>query len=132
MIASDQLHPPARNALSEASPGEGSLRTMQHLADHLIASGFFGAHPPRDLVYALIIFVLSLVVFIGVAFPFAAIVTWVERRVWARIQSRVGPEPGRSQRLPAMAGRRRQARLQGRHHPATRPTRACSRWRRTW
>ncbi len=64
---------------------------MQPLADHLIASGFFGAHPPRDLVYALIIFVLCLVVFMGVAFPFAAIVTWVERRVWARIQSRVGP-----------------------------------------
>ena len=29
--------------------------------------------------------------FLGVAFPFAGIVSWAERRVWARIQSRVGP-----------------------------------------
>jgi NADH-quinone oxidoreductase subunit H len=35
--------------------------------------------------------VMSAVVFLGVAFPFAGIVSWAERRVWARIQSRVGP-----------------------------------------
>jgi NADH-quinone oxidoreductase subunit H len=64
---------------------------MQQLADNLIASGFFGKAPPRDLVYAAIIFVMSLVVFLGVAFPFAGIVSWAERRVWARIQSRIGP-----------------------------------------
>jgi NADH-quinone oxidoreductase subunit H len=64
---------------------------VQQLADSLIASGFFGPHPPRELVYALVIFVLSAVVFLVVAFPFAGIVSWLERRVWARIQSRVGP-----------------------------------------
>ncbi len=64
---------------------------MQQLADNLIASGFFGKAPSRDLVYAAIIFVMSLVVFLGVAFPFAGIVSWAERRVWARIQSRIGP-----------------------------------------
>ena len=64
---------------------------MQHLADHLIASGYFGPHPSVDLAYALVIFALSAVVFVGVAFPFAGIVSWVERRVWARIQSRIGP-----------------------------------------
>lgn len=64
---------------------------MQQLVDSLIARGAFGANPPRDLIYALAIFVFSAVVFLGVAFPFASIVTWVERRVWARMQSRIGP-----------------------------------------
>jgi NADH-quinone oxidoreductase subunit H len=64
---------------------------MQQLADYLIASGFFGKAPSRDLAYAAIIFAMSLVVFLGVAFPFAGIVSWAERRVWARIQSRIGP-----------------------------------------
>jgi NADH-quinone oxidoreductase subunit H len=36
-------------------------------------------------------FVAGAVVFLLVAMPFAGIVTWLERRVWARIQSRVGP-----------------------------------------
>ena len=64
---------------------------MQNWIDSLIAAGEFGKNPPRDLVYAVFILVLSAVVFLGVAFPFAGIVSWVERRVWARIQSRVGP-----------------------------------------
>ena len=64
---------------------------MQQWVDSLIASGAFGHNPPRDLIYVLFIFVSSAVVFLGVAFPFAGIVSWVERRVWARIQSRVGP-----------------------------------------
>src|SRR5271166_1554384 len=64
---------------------------MQQLVDSIIAAGVFGAHPPRDLVYALAIFTFSAVVFLGVAFPFAGIVSWVERRVWARMQSRCGP-----------------------------------------
>ena len=64
---------------------------MQTLVDNLIASGMFGAHPPRDIIYAIAIFVFSAVVFLGIAFPFAGIVSWVERRVWARMQSRCGP-----------------------------------------
>ena len=64
---------------------------MQNWINSLIAAGEFGKNPPRDLVYAAFIFGLSAVVFLGVAFPFAGIVSWVERRVWARIQSRVGP-----------------------------------------
>jgi len=64
---------------------------MQNWINRLIAAGEFGKNPPRDLVYAAVIFGLSAVVFLGVAFPFAGIVSWVERRVWARIQSRVGP-----------------------------------------
>jgi NADH-quinone oxidoreductase subunit H len=64
---------------------------MQTLVQYLIASGTFGKNAPYDLVAAIAVFVLSAVVFLGVAFPFAGIVSWVERRVWARIQSRVGP-----------------------------------------
>src|SRR5262249_38697534 len=61
------------------------------LVDRIIASGAFGKNPPADLIYTLFIFIFSAVVFLGVAFPFAGIVSWAERRVWARIQSRVGP-----------------------------------------
>jgi NADH-quinone oxidoreductase subunit H len=64
---------------------------MQQLIDQVIASGAFGKNPPHDLVAAIVIFIASAVVFLAVAFPFAGIVTWAERRVWARIQSRVGP-----------------------------------------
>jgi NADH-quinone oxidoreductase subunit H len=64
---------------------------MQQWINHMIAAGAFGHNPPRDLIYAAFIVVLSAVVFLGVALPFAGIVSWVERRVWARIQSRVGP-----------------------------------------
>jgi len=36
-------------------------------------------------------FAAGAVVFLVVAMPFAGVVSWLERRVWARIQSRVGP-----------------------------------------
>src|SRR5271163_129100 len=64
---------------------------METLVKNLIASGAFGKNANPDLVAAIVIFVMSAVVFLGVAFPFAGIVSWAERRVWARIQSRVGP-----------------------------------------
>lgn len=64
---------------------------MQQWIDSLIAAGRFGHNPPRDLIYAIFIFVFSAIVFLGIAFPFASVVTWIERRVWARIQSRIGP-----------------------------------------
>src|SRR5258708_18583771 len=62
---------------------------METLINNLVAAGTFGTN--SSMVAVLVIFVLSAVVFLGVAFPFAGIVSWVERRVWARIQSRVGP-----------------------------------------
>src|SRR3984893_2596685 len=64
---------------------------MQTWINSLIAAGEFGITPTLDLLCAACIFVLSAVVFLGFAFPFAGIVSWVERRVWARIQWRVGP-----------------------------------------
>src|SRR5579863_1550289 len=64
---------------------------MQKWIDSLIARGDFGPHPSHDLVYAIAIAVACALVLFLVALPFASIVTWVERRVWARIQSRIGP-----------------------------------------
>src|SRR5262249_47781951 len=64
---------------------------MSTLIQNLIASGMFGAHPRYDVVAAIVVFVASAVVFLAVAFPFAGIVSWAERRVWGRIQSRIGP-----------------------------------------
>src|SRR6202046_571336 len=64
---------------------------METLVQNLIASGAFGKNASPHMVAVLVVFILSAVVFLGVAFPFAGIVSWAERRVWARIQSRVGP-----------------------------------------
>jgi len=64
---------------------------MQTWLDNLIARGAFGHNPPRELVYAIGIAVACAIVLFAVAVPFASVVTWVERRVWARIQSRIGP-----------------------------------------
>jgi NADH-quinone oxidoreductase subunit H len=64
---------------------------MQSWLDSLIASGAFGPHPSRELVYVLAITIACAIVLFLIAVPFASVVTWVERRVWARIQSRIGP-----------------------------------------
>jgi NADH-quinone oxidoreductase subunit H len=64
---------------------------METLINNLIASGAFGAHPNYAAVAGVVEFIAGAVVFLIVAMPFAGIVTWLERRVWARIQSRVGP-----------------------------------------
>jgi NADH-quinone oxidoreductase subunit H len=64
---------------------------MQEWIDKLIAQGAFGPHPPRDLIYTAAIVVACVIVLFAIAVPFASVVTWVERRVWARIQSRIGP-----------------------------------------
>jgi NADH-quinone oxidoreductase subunit H len=64
---------------------------METLINNLIASGAFGAHPDYAAVAGVVEFIAGAVVFLVVAMPFAGIVTWLERRVWARIQSRVGP-----------------------------------------
>jgi NADH-quinone oxidoreductase subunit H len=64
---------------------------MQEWLNSLIASGMFGTNPPRELVYGGGIMLACVIVLFVIAVPFASIVTWVERRVWARIQSRIGP-----------------------------------------
>ena len=63
---------------------------MQAFLDRLIAQGYFAGIPPQ-VVYALgILGAAALVIFVFVLLV-AGITTFVERRVWARIQSRVGP-----------------------------------------
>jgi NADH-quinone oxidoreductase subunit H len=64
---------------------------MQPWLDNLIARGAFGPHPSHELIYVLGVSIACAIVLFAIAVPFASVVTWVERRVWARIQSRIGP-----------------------------------------
>jgi NADH-quinone oxidoreductase subunit H len=57
----------------------------------LIGRAMFGARPLEGAALAAAVAVSCALVLFVIAVPFASIVTWVERRVWARIQSRVGP-----------------------------------------
>jgi NADH-quinone oxidoreductase subunit H len=63
---------------------------MQELLDRLIAEGYF-AGVPTEIVYALGILAAGAIVIFGFVLNVAGVTTFVERRVWARIQSRVGP-----------------------------------------
>ena len=57
----------------------------------LIGQAMFGTRALHGAALAAAIAVACALVLFVIAVPFASIVTWVERRVWARIQSRVGP-----------------------------------------
>lgn len=63
---------------------------MQAYLDGLIAQGTFGAVPPQ-IVYAIGIVLVAAIVIFGFVLNVAGVTTFVERRVWARIQSRIGP-----------------------------------------
>src|SRR5216117_831290 len=63
---------------------------MQEFVDGLIANGRFAAMPAEQ-VYALMMFLFGGLVVFGFIMPVAGITSWLERRVWARFQSRVGP-----------------------------------------
>src|SRR6202158_605434 len=63
---------------------------MQQFLDNLIAQGYF-ASVPRELVYAAGMIVAGLIVVLVFVLNVAGGTTFVERRVWARIQSRIGP-----------------------------------------
>jgi len=63
---------------------------MQSLADKLIESGFLKGIP-TDVVYAIVIILVAFSVLSFFVAPLAGVTSWLERRVWARIQSRVGP-----------------------------------------
>ena len=63
---------------------------MQSLADKLIESGFLKGIP-TDVVYAIVMILVAFSVLSFFVAPLAGVTSWLERRVWARIQSRVGP-----------------------------------------
>ncbi len=63
---------------------------MQALVDQLIQEGYFQG-VPKELVYAGAILLAAFVVLSFFVAPLAGITSWLERRVWARMQSRVGP-----------------------------------------
>jgi NADH-quinone oxidoreductase subunit H len=64
---------------------------METWLNNLMVRGVFGTHAIPVLVYAAGISIACALVLFAIALPFASVVTWVERRVWARIQSRIGP-----------------------------------------
>jgi NADH-quinone oxidoreductase subunit H len=63
---------------------------MQSFLDRLIADGYF-AGVPTQVVYAAGIVLFGAIVVFGFVLNVAGVTTFIERRVWARIQSRVGP-----------------------------------------
>lgn len=63
---------------------------MQGFLDNLIAQGYF-AGVPRELVYAGGMLVFALIVILVFVLTVAGFTTFLERRVWARMQGRVGP-----------------------------------------
>jgi NADH-quinone oxidoreductase subunit H len=64
---------------------------MQAFVDGLIAQGIAPAGVPTWVHYALAMVVFGAVVVFGFALTVAGVTSWLERRVWGRIQSRVGP-----------------------------------------
>src|SRR2546422_2920504 len=64
---------------------------MQELVDGLIQSGFAPAGIPAWVHYLTAMLVFGGIVVFVFVLPIAGITTWVERRIAARIQNRVGP-----------------------------------------
>ncbi len=63
---------------------------MQVYLDQLIQQGYF-AGMPKEVVYAIGMVLVAFVVLSAFVAPLAGVTSWLERRVWARMQSRVGP-----------------------------------------
>ena len=63
---------------------------LQDFLDVLIADGTFGGLP-RDVAYLIGMLAAGALVVFGFVLNVAGVTTFIERRVWARIQSRVGP-----------------------------------------
>lgn len=63
---------------------------MQPLIEQLIQQGYFQG-TPKEVVYAVAMLVTAFAVLSFFVAPLAGVTSWLERRVWARIQSRVGP-----------------------------------------
>ncbi|MFM7142439.1 MAG: NADH-quinone oxidoreductase subunit H, partial [Alphaproteobacteria bacterium] len=62
---------------------------MQQFADRLIDTGFLQGLP-RGLGYVIVIALFAFLM-LNFIMLVAGVTSWLERRVWARIQSRIGP-----------------------------------------
>ena len=63
---------------------------MQAYLDQLMRDGAF-AGMPKEVVYTIGMLLAAFVVLSVFVAPLAGVTSWLERRVWARMQSRVGP-----------------------------------------
>jgi len=63
---------------------------MQPFIDQLIREGYFEGIP-KEVVYAASMVLVAFIVLSFFVAPLAGVTSWLERRVWARMQSRVGP-----------------------------------------
>jgi len=63
---------------------------MKAYLEQLMQQGYF-AGMPKEAVYAIAMVLVGVVVLSVFIAPLAGVTSWLERRVWARMQSRVGP-----------------------------------------
>src|SRR2546422_11717141 len=63
---------------------------MQAYIDQLIQQGYF-AGTPKEVLYAIAMVLAAFIVLSAFVAPLAGVTSWLERRVWARMQSRIGP-----------------------------------------
>ena len=63
---------------------------MKAYLEQLMQQGYF-AGMPKEAVYAIGMVLVGVVVLSFFIAPLAGVTSWLERRVWARMQSRVGP-----------------------------------------
>ncbi|MBI2982359.1 MAG: NADH-quinone oxidoreductase subunit H [Deltaproteobacteria bacterium] len=64
---------------------------MQQLADKLLTILPYPAFLPKEYLYVGVQFVFALIMLMLFVAPFAGIISWVERRIAARMMDRVGP-----------------------------------------
>jgi NADH-quinone oxidoreductase subunit H len=64
---------------------------VQHLLDRILASRGWSGEGTAELVYLAGMLVFAVALLLLVVTPFTGIVSWVERRIAARMQSRIGP-----------------------------------------
>lgn len=63
---------------------------MRELVEQALREGYFQGIPP-EFVYAGVMLLTAFAVLSFFVAPLAGVTSWLERRVWARMQSRVGP-----------------------------------------